>query len=163
ASGESEVADAGQQVRGQGDDLGPGDVDRPEPRRPPIQTEILGLLDVVIHVHVGAVPGIQPGHLPAPGGGGHQPDAAAPLPVPAALAAAGADVFEQLVGEPGAVQADQQPVPVAAGQAGHGQVQQGDVVRGAVGGGVARPRVDDQHIVGIVTGGQVGAEASAAL
>src|SRR5207342_121896 len=64
ACGEGEVAVAGQQVRGQRDDLGPGDVDRPESGGPPIQPEVLGLFDVVLHVHVGAVAGIEPGDLP---------------------------------------------------------------------------------------------------
>jgi hypothetical protein len=63
---QGEVAEAGEQVRRDGDDLDPGHVDRPVARRPPVQPERLGLLDVVLHVHVGAVtePGLlgqQPG------------------------------------------------------------------------------------------------------
>ena len=83
--------------------------------------------------------------------------------MPALLAAAGGDVFEQVVGEPRSVQADQQPVAELAGQSGHGLIEQGDVVGGAVGGGVAGPRVDDQHVVGVVAGGRVGAEPDTAL
>ncbi len=67
--GEGELAEAGQQVRGQRDDLGPGEVDRPEPGGPVVQAEVLGLFDVVLHVHVGAVAAAEPGDLPDPGVG----------------------------------------------------------------------------------------------
>jgi hypothetical protein len=70
--GEGEVAVAGQQVRGQGDDLGPGHVNRPVPGGPAVQAQCLGLFDVVLHVDVGAVAGIQPGDLPDAGVGGDQ-------------------------------------------------------------------------------------------
>ena len=76
-------------------------------------------------------------------------------PGPSLYPAASGDVFEQLVGEPGPVQTHQQPTPVAARQPGHRQVEQGDVIGGAVRGRVARARVDHQHIVGVVTGRQV--------
>jgi len=54
------------------------------------------------------------------------------LPPPALRAAAGGDVFEQVVGEPRSVQADQEPVAELSGQSGHGLIEQGDVsgVRG---------------------------------
>src|SRR4029078_5694723 len=76
---------------------------------------------------------------------------------------AGGDVFEQFVGEPGPVQADQHPTPIAARDAGHRLVEQGDVVRGVVGGGVARTGVDHEQVVGVVAGGHVRAEPDAAL
>ena len=77
ACGEGEVAVAGQQVRGQGDDLGPGEVDRPEAGGPVVQAEVLGLFDVVLDVDVGAVAGIEPGDLPDLGVGDDQLVAAA--------------------------------------------------------------------------------------
>lgn len=57
------MAEAGQQVRGQGHNLGPGHGDRPITRRPPVQAEILGLLDVVLDMDLGVVAGVQPGGL----------------------------------------------------------------------------------------------------
>jgi hypothetical protein len=65
--GQGEVAEAGEQVRREGDDLGPGHVDRPVARWPPVQPGCLGLLDVVFDVHMGAVAGVQPGDLPGLG------------------------------------------------------------------------------------------------
>src|SRR3954465_2587981 len=244
AGRQGEVAEAGQQVRRQRDDLGPGDVDCPEPRRPPGQAQVLGLLDAVLDVGVGAVAGIQPGDLPAPGVGGDQLEAAAQpllplagplavarmqrlaaphdsqpgdlllpgaqvqqagqlgdegvvydlaglvdggrprlgwqlldgvqldlgarpadreLPAPAARATTGGDVLAQLVRDPGAVQPDQQPPPVAARQPGHRAVEQCDVVGSAVGGGVARPGIEREYVVGVVAASQVRAEPDATL
>ncbi len=65
--GEGEVAQAGEQVRGQGDDLGPGHVDRPLLGGPPVQAQCLGLFDVVLDVDMRAVPGVEPGDLPGRG------------------------------------------------------------------------------------------------
>ena len=48
--GQGQVSEAGEQVRGHRDDLGPRDVDRPLPRRPAVQAQCLGLLDVVLDV-----------------------------------------------------------------------------------------------------------------
>ena len=62
--GESQVPEAGEQVRGQGDDLGQREVDRPVPRRPLTQPEGLGLLDVVFDMDVAAVAGVESGDLP---------------------------------------------------------------------------------------------------
>ncbi len=59
-----------------------------------------------------------------------------------------ADRLEQLVGEPGPVQTHQHPAPVAARQPRHRQVEQGDVVGGAVRRRPTRPRVDREHVVG---------------
>jgi len=66
------VAEAGEQVRGQADGLGPGHVDRPVPGGPPVAPEGLGLCDVVLDVDVGAVTGIEPGQLPGCGVDGDQ-------------------------------------------------------------------------------------------
>src|SRR6185436_12834497 len=103
ACGEGELAVAGQQVRGQRDDLGPGDVDRPEAGGPVVEAEVLGLFDVVLHVHVRAVAGIQPGDLPDLGVGDNQLVAAAegPLAVGGPFAVAGVERFV----------ADQDPQP----------------------------------------------------
>src|SRR6185295_761080 len=103
ACGEGEVAVAGQQVRGQGDDLGPGEVDRPEAGGPVVEAEVLGLFDVVLHVHVGAVAGIEPGDLSGSRVGDDQLVAAAEglLPVGGPFAVAGMQRFV----------ADQDPQP----------------------------------------------------
>jgi hypothetical protein len=108
-----------------------------------------------------------------PGGLGHLVDrgefpvgarpAHGELPGAALDAAAGGDVLQQLVGEPGPVQADEDLAPVRAGDRRDGGVQGGDVVGGVVGGGVARARVDDQGVVHVVAGGHVRDEADAAL
>lgn len=65
---------------------------------------------------------------------------------------------EQVVGEPGSVQAHQLPTPERPRQPGDRQVQQGNVVRVAVGRGTTRARVDRQYVIGVVAGRQVGAE-----
>jgi hypothetical protein len=36
-------------------------------RRPPVEPDRFGLLDVVLDMHVGAVPGVEPGDLPGAG------------------------------------------------------------------------------------------------
>ncbi len=76
------MAEAGQQVRGQGHNLSPGHVDCLVPRWPPVQAKVLGLLDVVLDVDVGAVAGVQPGDLPAAGISGHELIAAPELLFP---------------------------------------------------------------------------------
>ncbi len=76
------MSEAGQQVRGQGDDLGPRDVDRPLPRGPPVQAEVLGLFDVVLEVDMGAVPRVEPADLPDTGVGGDELVAAPELFLP---------------------------------------------------------------------------------
>jgi hypothetical protein len=104
---------------------------------------------------------------PMPGDGVHLHVGARPahgeLPVPAPPAATRGDVFEQFVGEPGPIQPDQHVVPERPRQPGDRQVEQGDIVVRAVGGGVARARVDRQHVVGVVADRQVRAEPGAAL
>jgi len=82
ALGQGQMSAAGEQVRGQGDDLGPRDVDRPLPRGPPVQAEVLGLFDVVLEVDMGAVPRVEPADLPDTGVGGDELVAAPELFLP---------------------------------------------------------------------------------
>jgi hypothetical protein len=82
------------------------------------------------------------------------------LPRSAVHAAAGGDVLEQLVGESGPVQADQDLAPVGAGdRCGQG----GDVVGGVVAGGVAGPGIDHQDVIDVVADHQVRYEAGTTL
>jgi hypothetical protein len=85
------------------------------------------------------------------------------LPGPALDPAAGGDVFQQFVGEPGPVQADEHRAPVRAGDGRDGRGQGGDVVGGVVGGGVAGSGVDDQDVVDVVADRQVGDEPDTAF
>ena len=73
------------------------------------------------------------------------------------------DVLQQVVGEPGPVQAGPAPAPVGSGQPGDRQVQQRGVVSRADRRGTARTRVDGQHVAGVVAGCQVRAEPDAAF
>ena len=76
------MAERGEQLSGEGDDLGPGNVDRPVARWPPVEAEVLGLLDVVLDVDVGAVPRVEPGDLPDAGVDGDELVAAPELFLP---------------------------------------------------------------------------------
>ena len=73
------------------------------------------------------------------------------------------DVLEEFVGELGAVQPDQHVLPEGSRQPGDRQVEQGDIVVRAVGGGGTMARVDRQHVAGVVAGCQVWAKSGAAL
>jgi hypothetical protein len=66
------MPEGGEQAGGHGDHGGPGDVDLPVPRGPPVQPDRLGLLDVGLDVDVGAVTGVRPGDLPGGGVDGDQ-------------------------------------------------------------------------------------------
>src|ERR1022692_2215023 len=90
-AGNTRWREQGSRVAGQAPARGPGHVEGPAARGPPVQAEVLGLLDVVLHVDVRAVAGVQPRDLPAAGAGGDEPVAAAEflLPLGGALAVAG--------------------------------------------------------------------------